>query len=963
MASDGQVVFEITADGKHVTASIKEITKAIESEGKKWDQAAKKGTGGIEDAFMGMVKKVTAGLTAAKIGQILLDWGKAAIDAASDLQEVQNVVDTVFGDGAKKIDAWAQKASEKFGLTETMAKRYTSTLGAMMKSSGLAGDEIVDMSTNLAGLAADMASFYNLDFDTAFEKIRSGISGETMPLKQLGINMSVANLNAFALAQGLTKTFDQMTQGEQTMLRYQYLMQATADAQGDFEKTSDGFANARRRMEASLQSIQTSLGKLVIEPFSNATAAVADFLAGIAASMMPEKTVIDEFNEIDADTANKMADLEATYSKAKAIIDLLKDIKEQTVTLNDGSIITFEELFQNMGDIQKSGGDINAYLEGLGLDVDYVIRKYNVWKESTRQLVSLVPSLTNVIDQETGAIEGGTDALEKNLDEWKAYQEKKIAWAAYYAKKRALEEKKAELYMYEFDAGAARKAAENAADKLTKLYKAQFDEKGRVLLDTVIVPDEQQDQALADITEYNALLTQRDKTAKELAQHTRDFTAAEEWLANGLQALIEKYGDEEDAMKGVSDATGELTDDMTLLQRATAGDADAAKKLAGSWQETADALKAVGDYYENVLQSTEQSVNSTIKGFEKITKAADDARESIRKKDAELAAAKMKYSNLLTGENSFEKIAAMDAAAFAKLPPKVQEAYNEIAKLKNEQDKLNESVRQYEPETMLSNLNKQIEYMDEYTKNLEKLKEWGVSDAMLAHLSDGSAESAEYLAGLVGDESEDAKKAAMEVGEKFEEVEQRKQKFASDLTDTKLVADQAYQKLLDTAQTALDDLNMYDEAYDSLTETCNGIADGIEESLPEVHAAVNLVIAELDRLAGYGVEYGFDGSGGIAYSYRNAPHFAGGTDWVPANNYPAFLDYGEAVLTAEENQIWQRFKNGQQPGIDYSTLGGLMRDNVQAGGNVYLDGRTVGRVISDMQGNQYRTMQRSGWQS
>lgn len=953
MASDGQVVFEITADGKHVTASIKDITKAIESEGKKWDQAAKKGAGGIEDAFMGMVKKVTAGLTAAKIGQILLDWGKAAIDAASDLQEVQNVVDTVFGDGAKQIDAWAQKAGEKFGLTETMAKKFTSTLGAMMKSSGLAGDEIVGMSTDLAGLAADMASFYNLDFDTAFEKIRSGISGETMPLKQLGINMSVANLNAFALAQGLTKTFDQMSQGEQTMLRYQYLMQATADAQGDFEKTSDGFANARRRLEAALQSISTSIGSMVIEPFSKATDYVARFLEQISSSMMPEKTVLDDFNEIEVDTKQKMDDLEATYQKAQAIINLLDEIGKQTATLKDGSTITFEELFQSLGEIELSGGDIREYVEGLGLDVDYVIQKYNVWKESTRQLVSLVPSLTDVINEETGAIDGGTEALNRNLDEWKLTQEKKLRLTAYYAKARALEEKKQLLYEYELEA--------KIAEQLRKQYEEAHPNMKRVLDTGGILAVK--DYGTAESREYLKLLTDETNANKEYKKQVEAVATVEERLAAGRQALIDEYGELIFATGDAAEETKELTDDMTLLQRATAGDAEAAKKLAGSWQDAADALKAVGDYYDKVLESTEQSVNSTLKGFEKITKAADEARESKRKKDAELAAAEMKYSKLLTGEHSFEKIAAMDAAAFAKLPPKVQEAYNEIAKLKNEQDKLNDSVRQYEPETMLNNLNKQIKYMDEYTKNLEKLKEWGVSDAMLAHLSDGSAESAEYLAGLVGDESEDAKKAAMEVGEKFEEFDQRRQKFASDLTDTKLVADQAYQKLLDTAQTALDDLNMYDEAYDSLSETCNGIADGIEESLPEVHAAVNLVIAELDRLAGYGVEYGFDGSGGIAYSYRNAPHFAGGTDWVPANNYPAFLDYGEAVLTAEENQIWQRFKNGQQPGIDYSTLGGLMRDNVQAGGNVYLDGRTVGRVISDMQGNQYRTMQRSGWQS
>lgn len=195
--ADGQVVFEVKGDNRDVKQVLNDTTNAIEREGKKWDKSAKQSTDNIGGSFDGMLKKLAAGFTAAKVGQTLLSWGKAAVAAASDLEEVQNVVDVTFGDGARQIDAWAKQAITQFGLTETQAKRFTSTMGAMMKSAGLAGPEIVTMSENLAGLAADMASFYNMDFDTAFQKIRSGISGETEPLKALGVNMSV-NLRACA---------------------------------------------------------------------------------------------------------------------------------------------------------------------------------------------------------------------------------------------------------------------------------------------------------------------------------------------------------------------------------------------------------------------------------------------------------------------------------------------------------------------------------------------------------------------------------------------------------------------------------------------------------------------------------------------------------------------------------------------------------------------------------------------
>lgn len=166
-----------------------------------------------------------------------------AIDFASDLQEVQNVVDVAFGGSAKTIDEWATTTLNAYGLNELSAKRFAGTMGAMLKSSGMSGEAVSEMSMKITELAGDMASFYNLEGEEAFNKLRSGISGETEPLKQLGINMSVANLEAFALSQGITKSFNAMSQAEQVMLRYNYMMQATGDAQGDFARTQDSFAN------------------------------------------------------------------------------------------------------------------------------------------------------------------------------------------------------------------------------------------------------------------------------------------------------------------------------------------------------------------------------------------------------------------------------------------------------------------------------------------------------------------------------------------------------------------------------------------------------------------------------------------------------------------------------------------------------------------------------------------------
>ena len=185
------------------------------------------------------------------IARKAFDVLKAGVDYASDLAEVQNVVDVTFGNAASTVNSWSKTTLNAYGMNEVSAKRYVGTMGAMLKSSGLAGDAIVGMSQDMVGLAGDMASFYNLDLETAFQKIRSGISGETEPLKQLGINMSVANLESFALSQGIDKSYQSMTQAEQVMLRYNYLMATTGDAQGDFARTSDSWANQTRLLSES----------------------------------------------------------------------------------------------------------------------------------------------------------------------------------------------------------------------------------------------------------------------------------------------------------------------------------------------------------------------------------------------------------------------------------------------------------------------------------------------------------------------------------------------------------------------------------------------------------------------------------------------------------------------------------------------------------------------------------------
>ena len=260
MTEDGKVVYKIEGDNSQAMKALDEFEAEAKKTGDQFEDTVEDTMDGAEKSVSGTAAKIAKAIGSAFVTKQVIAFGKAAIGVASDLNEVQNVVDTTFGDGSVKIDEWAKNAAEAFGESELQAKQFTSTLGAMFKSMGVGQADMEEMSMSLAGLAGDMASFYNLDPTEAFEKLRSGISGETEPLKQLGINMSVVNLEAFAMSEGITKSYQEMTQAEQATLRYQYIMSATADAQGDFANTSDSLANQQRILQLEIQTLAAEIG-------------------------------------------------------------------------------------------------------------------------------------------------------------------------------------------------------------------------------------------------------------------------------------------------------------------------------------------------------------------------------------------------------------------------------------------------------------------------------------------------------------------------------------------------------------------------------------------------------------------------------------------------------------------------------------------------------------------------------
>ena len=238
------------------TSGLKKELNSLKTQLNKTEKTVTKTTGGIKKALSSLTK----GFTATAIVYGLIKVGKQAVQTASDLQEVQNVVEVSFGSMSAEVDKFAENALKKFGLSKLSAKQFASTFMAMSNGMGIAAEAGKNMSLNLTALAGDLASFRNVEQDVAFTALKSVFTGETETLKQFGIVMTEANLEAYALSQGITKSYNAMSQAEKVALRYSFVLNATKGAQGDFARTSNNWANQVRILKEQFKELAGIIG-------------------------------------------------------------------------------------------------------------------------------------------------------------------------------------------------------------------------------------------------------------------------------------------------------------------------------------------------------------------------------------------------------------------------------------------------------------------------------------------------------------------------------------------------------------------------------------------------------------------------------------------------------------------------------------------------------------------------------
>lgn len=223
----------------------------------------------LDKAFSSVGSKMAGlGRTAGKLGLGIAGALGASVVAltpligkASDLNEELSKSEAVFGKASAAVQAFGRDAATNIGLSETAALEAVNKFGQFGKAAGLTGRELSTFGTDLATLSADLASFNNLEVGEAAEKLAAGLSGESEPLKQLGIFINAAAVDAKGLELGLGDVNGKLSDQEKIIARQALIFEQTADAQGDFAKTSDGLANKTRILGAQFENLQTRLGQ------------------------------------------------------------------------------------------------------------------------------------------------------------------------------------------------------------------------------------------------------------------------------------------------------------------------------------------------------------------------------------------------------------------------------------------------------------------------------------------------------------------------------------------------------------------------------------------------------------------------------------------------------------------------------------------------------------------------------
>jgi hypothetical protein len=533
MAID-KIVLEFQAETTKLKKELEDLKGRLGNVETKAKQGGKNITKSFENANTGVnklsanLKNLVGALGLAFGAQEVIRFAKQTIDAASDLNETVSKSEQIFGSASKSVEQFASNSAKQFGMSKKNAIDAAASFGTFGKAAGLTGEELGTFSTDLVALSADLASFGNTTPEEAALALGAALRGEAEPIRRFGVLLDDATLKQEALAMGLIETTKgALTPQQKVLAANAVILKQTADAQGDFARTSDGVANQQRIMSATLEDVQAKLGEKLLPAFQQGIQTLNEFVAnadwdGIFGGL--EEVINDvaepwgEFFDAIGDVYRALTAGLSTGEKTAGIFDAIKvsvnlgliPIKLLSKWLRlvvDNGIIPLINAGKNViawfNEVRESGGFVGAVFNGIASAAGAVIDKL----VGVAEFIGLVDSAEEKAAKNKAKAE---KAKQKAAEETAKFEEAKNKEKAA-ANTAAIEKEKADAAA---SAAAAKERAKkileinaqfnkemmSLADELTLMMIADEDERGRKQLEI----QKQNDLASIEAAEFSA---------------------------------------------------------------------------------------------------------------------------------------------------------------------------------------------------------------------------------------------------------------------------------------------------------------------------------------------------------------------------------------------------------------------------------------------------------------------------
>ncbi|MHC6181068.1 phage tail tape measure protein [Clostridium sp. JNZ X4-2] len=372
---------------------LSKTNKEIETQSSRWTSLSKSLDNigskmkSIGDGLAGAGSKLSLAVTAP-----IAAAGAASVRLASDTAESMNKVEVAFGSISQKVKDWSDTTLKSYGIAKGTALDMSALYGDMATSMGLSQEEAAKMSMSLVGLAGDLSSFKNIDIKQAEEALNGIFTGETESLKMLGVVMTDTNLQQYAYSKGIQKRTQDMTEAEKVQLRYNYVLDKTKNAHGDFERTGAGTANQMRVFQESLKELGATMGQNILPVITPIIAALNGW--------------IQAFGKLDQGSQRIILITGALIAAAGPVLVAVGSVVKAVGEISS-AISKVSAAAGKLGGMSKILGMVfNPWVIGIGLAILAGYEIYKHWDVISQGAAQLWNNLTAVFENIKMSVSG-----------------------------------------------------------------------------------------------------------------------------------------------------------------------------------------------------------------------------------------------------------------------------------------------------------------------------------------------------------------------------------------------------------------------------------------------------------------------------------------------------------------------------------------------------------------------------